>query len=115
MIVYDSQTGQEKADGTTRGDNGIGFNKFDAPILTTIAEKYASCGYVTREELSIVNRLIRKYHRQWDVLSPAWMAIIGICQYFTSYVLKNASQISFDNQFSAQHKHCTKVGMMIAL
>lgn len=67
MIVYDGQTGQEKADGTTRGDNGIGFNKFDAPILTTIAEKYASCGYVTREEMSIVSRLIRKYHRQWDV------------------------------------------------
>lgn len=42
MIVYDGQTGKEKADGTTHGDNGIGFNKFDAPILTPIAEKYAS-------------------------------------------------------------------------
>ncbi len=66
MIVYDGQTGLEKTEGTTRRDNGIGFNKVDAPILTPIAEKYASCGYVTREELSIVSRLIRKYHRQWE-------------------------------------------------
>ena len=66
MIVYNGQTGREKTNGTTRGVNGIGFNKADAPILTPIAEKYASCGYVTREELSIVSRLIRKYHRQWE-------------------------------------------------
>jgi hypothetical protein len=66
MIVYDGQTGREKTEGTTCRDNGIGFNKFDAPVLTPIAEKYASSGYVTREELSIVSRLIRKYHRQWE-------------------------------------------------
>jgi len=66
MIVYNGQTGREKSNGMTRGINGIGFNKVDAPILTPIAEKYASCGYVTREELSIVSRLIRKYHRQWE-------------------------------------------------
>ena len=66
MIVYNGQTGKEKSNGMTRGINGIGFNKVDAPILTPIAEKYASCGYVTREELAIVSRLIRKYHRQWE-------------------------------------------------
>ena len=67
MIVYDGQTGKEKSHGTTHGDNGIGFNKADAPILSPIAEKYESCGYVTRDELAIVSRLIRKYHRQWEV------------------------------------------------
>ena len=66
MIVYGGQTGKEKSQGTTCGDNGMGFNKFDAPILTPIAEKYASCGYVTRNELHTVSRLIRKYHRQWE-------------------------------------------------
>ena len=66
MIVYGGQTGKEKATGVTKGDNGIGFNKVDAPILTPIAEKYAACGYVTREELSTVSRLIQKYHRQWE-------------------------------------------------
>ena len=66
MIVYNGQTGREKSKGMTRGTNGVGFNKVDAPILTPIAEKYASCGFVTREELSIVSRLIRKYHRQWE-------------------------------------------------
>ena len=50
----------------TQGDNGIGFNKADAPVLTPLAEKYEACGYVTREELAIVSRLIRKYHRQWE-------------------------------------------------
>ncbi len=66
MIVYGGQTGKEKATGVTKGDNGIGFNKVDAPILTPIAEKYAACGYVTREKLSTVSRLIQKYHRQWE-------------------------------------------------
>ncbi len=66
MIVYNGQTGREKTEGTTRRNNGIGFNKVDTPILTPIAKKYAACGYVTREELAIVSRLIRKYHRQWE-------------------------------------------------
>ena len=66
MIVYGGQTGKEKSRGVTQGDNGIGFNKADAPVLTPIAEKYEACGYVTREELAIVSRLIRKYHRQWE-------------------------------------------------
>ena len=64
MVVYGNQTGREKSAGMTRGDNGMGFNKADAPILSPIAEKYASCGYVTREELSVVNRRIWKYSRQ---------------------------------------------------
>ena len=68
MIVYRGQTGKEKSLGMTQGENGVGFNKADAPILTPIAEKYESYGYVTREELAIVTRLIRKYHRQWEEL-----------------------------------------------
>ena len=70
----------------TQGDNGIGFNKADAPVLTPIAEKYEACGYVTREELAIVSRLIRKYHRQWEGLLPLLMEIPSTCQYFTSCV-----------------------------
>jgi len=40
VIVYRNQTRDEKGEGETRKKNGIGFNKFDAPILTAIAENY---------------------------------------------------------------------------
>lgn len=45
--------------------NGVGFNKFDAPTLTAIAEDYASQGWITRDQLRVVSRSIRKYHAQW--------------------------------------------------
>lgn len=65
-VVYAGQTGMEKAEGETKRENGIGFNKFDAPVLSEIAEGYLSNGWVTREELDEVSRSIQKYRRQWE-------------------------------------------------
>lgn len=65
VIVYRNQTGDEKDDGETRKKNGVGFNKFDAPILTAIAENYLGYGYVFQDDFAIVSRLIQKYHAQW--------------------------------------------------
>ncbi len=65
IIVYKNQTGNEKSEGATHKRNGIGFNKHDAPILTAIAENYLECGFVFRDDLAIVSRLIPKYHAQW--------------------------------------------------
>lgn len=66
MIVYGNQTGTEKTEGATKRLNGIGFNKFDAPTLTAIAEDYASQGWITRDQLRDVSRRIQKYHAQWE-------------------------------------------------
>ena len=66
MIVCGNQTGDERAEGSTIKENGKGFNKFDAPILTPIAEDYASQGWITRSQLDEVSRRIQKYHAQWE-------------------------------------------------
>lgn len=65
VIVYKNQTGTEKCEGSAQKRNGIGFNKQDAPILTTIAENYIENGFVNQDDFAIVSRLIRKYHAQW--------------------------------------------------
>ena len=66
MIVYGNQTGEERVEGSTIKENGKGFNKFDAPILTSIAEDYTSQGWITRSQLNDVSRRIQKYHSQWE-------------------------------------------------
>ncbi len=66
MIVYHNQTDDEKSEYTAQFENGVGFNKNDAPILTAVAETYDLQGWVTRADLKIVSARIQKYHRQWD-------------------------------------------------
>lgn len=66
IIVYRNQTGDEKGESATIKKNGKGFNKFDAPILTTIAENYLDCGYVFQDDFATVLKLIPKYHAQWS-------------------------------------------------
>ena len=66
MIVYGNQTGEERAEGSTIKENGKGFNKFDAPILTPIAEDYANQGWIMRSQLEEVSHRIQKYHAQWE-------------------------------------------------
>ncbi len=66
VTVYRNQTGDEKSEGETRNKNGKGFNKFDAPILTAIAERYLANGFVFQDDFATVSRLIQKYHAQWD-------------------------------------------------
>ena len=66
MIVYGNQTGDEKSEGETKRENGVGFNKFDASDLTAIAEAYASQGWISAEQLREVSPRIQKYHAQWE-------------------------------------------------
>ena len=67
VIVYKNQTSNEKGEGITEKKNGVGFNKHDAPILTSIAENYIECGFVYNDDFAIASRLIQKYHAQWEV------------------------------------------------
>jgi signal peptidase I len=65
LIVYDYQTGQEKGELTAKKRNGVGFNKVDAPILSELAEKFLSDGFLSSAELKTVSERIAKYHKQW--------------------------------------------------
>ena len=66
IIVYRNQSGDERYQKTSNSLNGIGFNKMDAPVLTPLAEKYLTEGYLTKSEVAIVHRLIQKYRKQWS-------------------------------------------------
>lgn len=66
VVVYKNQTDVEQEKEAADKVNGIGFNKFDAPILTPIAEKYLSRGYLSESEFITVCTLIPKYHKQWE-------------------------------------------------
>lgn len=66
LTVYRNQSGDEKQEMTAKRRNGIGFNRSDAPILTSLAEKYLEEGFLTLSELETVRRLIAKYWKQWS-------------------------------------------------
>ena len=65
LVVYRNQNDDEKHSRMTKRENGVGFNKQDAPILTELAEDYLDKGYLTEDELATVRRLIAKYWKQW--------------------------------------------------
>lgn len=66
LTVYRNQTGDEQQGRKTSKENGIGFNKNDAPILSDLAETFLAKGYLTRSELQTVSRKIQKYRKQWE-------------------------------------------------
>jgi len=66
MIVYHNQTADEKNEYRTEPRNGIGFNKYDAKILTEIAVSYLNKGFLSEAEMRIVRERIPKYHLQWE-------------------------------------------------
>ena len=66
LIVYYNQTDEEKSICDAKCKNRIGFNKFDAPELTALAEKFLEDVFLTEQELKTVSYKIPKYHKQWE-------------------------------------------------
>ncbi len=64
LILYRRQTLSEQRDGFSREQNGVGFSKFDVPLLTSIAEWGQSRGYLTPKQVEVVRRRLGKYVRQ---------------------------------------------------
>ena len=64
LILYRRQTLSEQRDGFSREQNGVGFSKFDAPLLTSIAEWGQRRGFLTPQQVEVVRRRLRKYVRQ---------------------------------------------------
>ncbi len=66
MVVYGGQTPTEQEEGSAIRDNGRGFNRIDAPVLTEIAQDYERRGWITARQLRAVAARIGKYHAQWE-------------------------------------------------
>lgn len=64
MAIYNLQTDEEKNSDLTREDNGIGFNAFDASILSDMAKQLQRTKYLSVRQLVIVRKCMRKYAGQ---------------------------------------------------
>lgn len=62
--VYLNQTASEAREGSANTTNGIGFNRSDAPQLTSIAKDLERYGELSPHDLNILHELMPKYAKQ---------------------------------------------------
>lgn len=64
LKMYTLQTEDEQNEGSTTEHNNVGFNAFDAKILTSIAKQCIENKYITLKQVNIVYDKIKKYSGQ---------------------------------------------------
>lgn len=64
MELFQFQTVDEQSINGTVHDNGVGFNGFDAPILTDMSKFYLERRYLTPKQLIFIRRTVKKYINQ---------------------------------------------------
>lgn len=69
LKLYDCQTADEQMEGNAKVNNGIGFNGFDAPILTSFAEFLLKTGFLTYKQKNLCRKKLVKYRRQLTLLA----------------------------------------------
>jgi len=69
--LYACQTADEKRDGETKENNGVGFNGADASFLSSTAEFLKKTGFLTEKQKVIVRRKLVKYNKQLTRLANA--------------------------------------------
>ena len=62
--LYSFQTRSEQEHGDTHEYNGVGFNSFDAPILSNMAEWYLDKGFLTHNQIKLARKKLMKYVKQ---------------------------------------------------
>lgn len=74
VLVYDSQTNEEKNRGKSIENNNIGFSKIDAYEMGHIAQKIKAGKDLTQKELTAARYKMPKYWKQLMNISKANMA-----------------------------------------
>jgi SWI/SNF-related matrix-associated actin-dependent regulator 1 of chromatin subfamily A len=64
ITIYNGQKMDEINRHTATYQNNIRFNKFDAGILTSIAQQYLNKGFLTIKQINLVRNKIKKYSQQ---------------------------------------------------
>lgn len=64
LSIYSKQTEDEQNSDVTKEDNGIGFNAFDATICSDMAKQYMRTKFLSRRQLEIVRKCMKKYAGQ---------------------------------------------------
>lgn len=71
VAIYNRQTNEEKFCDDTHESNGVGFNKFDAELMSSIARWFTSHGYLTDKQTAIARKKIMKYAGQLTEIANA--------------------------------------------
>jgi len=66
MEVYDAQTADEQAMQATRYLNGVGFDAYNAPFLSSLAQQFASKGRLSDKQLGILKERIVNFATQLE-------------------------------------------------
>jgi hypothetical protein len=64
LTLYGMQTGAEQQGRTTQELNRLGFNKFDADVLSDISQRYYKFRYLTDKQILLIRKKIIKYRKQ---------------------------------------------------
>ncbi len=64
LVLFELQTADEQKEGDTMHSNGVGFNAFDAKILTSFVKQMMSGGSLSMKQMVIAKKKIMKYSGQ---------------------------------------------------
>lgn len=64
LAIHNRQTEDEKHSETTKESNGVGFSAFDATILTDLVNQLKRTGYLSRRQIELVRKKMKKYAGQ---------------------------------------------------
>ncbi|QDJ96237.1 hypothetical protein Xoosp13_50 [Xanthomonas phage Xoo-sp13] len=64
LAIYARQTDEEQNADVTKESNGIGFNAFDATILSDMAKQYKRTAFLSKRQIAIVRKCMLKYSGQ---------------------------------------------------
>lgn len=69
LKLYNCQTESEKQDKATRDSNGMGFNAYDAEILTSFCDWLIKNGFLTSKQKFVARKKLVKYSKQLTALA----------------------------------------------
>ena len=74
LFVYSKQLESEQSTKNTHAKNGVGFTRFDAPLLTSLAQQVLKGKTLSERQTEVLLNRLRKYHKQtppedFDVLT----------------------------------------------
>ena len=64
LAIHSRQTEDEQNSEMTKEDNGIGFNAFDAAILTDFVNQYNTAKFLSKRQIILVRKKMLKYAGQ---------------------------------------------------
>lgn len=62
--IHARQTADEQAGGHTRHTNGIGFSRYDAPLLSDYVRQHRQLGFLSKKQIAIARNKVKRYWRQ---------------------------------------------------